>query len=134
MKLAIVGSRAYPNKDRVRRILENQFEKYGGDLVVVSGGCPTGGDRFAKDLAIEMGIQYIEFPPAHSSYNKYCLDSSDRYNKPYSVSNFFTRNTQIAEYCDRLIAFVVKGVKANGTMDTVSKTKKLKKLVAILED
>lgn len=134
MKLAIVGSRFYKNKERIRKIIKNQFEKYGENLIVVSGGCPTGGDRFAKDLAIEMGIKYVEFPPIHSNYNKYCLNSSDMYNKPYSVSNFFSRNTEIAEYCDRLIAFVSKGIKANGTMDTVNKAKKLKKIVAILED
>lgn len=135
MKLAIVGSRAYKNEKKVRVLLEKYNGFYGaGNVEIISGGCPDGGDAIAKKIAIEMGLKYVEFPPIHSKYNFYCVNPPDQYNKPYHVSNFFTRNSQIAEYCDHLAAFVVCGVKANGTMDTFNKATKLKKRCFLFED
>lgn len=87
-----------------------------------------------KQIALELGISYQEYAPAHAKYNQYCVNSLDFYNKPYNVGNFFQRNTQIAENCDHLIAFVIKDVRCNGTMDTFNKAKKLDKQVFLFED
>lgn len=133
--LGVVGSRAYKNRERVCKVISHYIERYGAEnLVIVSGGCPNGGDALAKDVALSLGLCYQEFPPKHSRHNEYCVNPPDQYNKAYHVSNFFERNTQIAEYCDHLVAFVVKGVKANGTMDTATKAKNFNKKVVILED
>lgn len=135
MRVGIVGSRSYTNEKRIRVVLEKYIEKYGAEnLEVVSGGCPDGADSLAKDLALEMGLVYKEFPPIHANHNSYCVLPKENYNKPYHVSNFFTRNGQIAEYVDHLVAFVVNGIKANGTNDTVRKADKLDKKVLVLED
>jgi predicted Rossmann fold nucleotide-binding protein DprA/Smf involved in DNA uptake len=134
MKLAIVGSREYKNENKIRKFLELVNARYGDKLVVVSGGCPNGADFLAKKVALDMELQYVEFPPIHSGHNCYCILPAENYNKPYKVSNFFTRNTQIAEFCDYLAAFVVHGIKANGTMDTATKAKKMGKRVFIYKD
>lgn len=134
MKLGIVGSRKFANEKKIRILIEKYKEKYGDNLIIVSGGCPDGGDFLAKKLALEMGVTYQEFPPIHSKHNKYCVLPSENYNKPYHVSNFFTRNTQIAEYCEHIFGFVVKNVKANGTMHTVEKGRILGKQVFVFED
>lgn len=133
--LGVVGSRAYSNRDRVLKVISRYIERYGAEnLVVVSGGCPNGGDAMAKDVALSLGLYYSEFPPKHARHNEYCVNPPDEYNKPYNVRNFFERNTQIAEYCDHVVAFIVKGVKANGTMDTIAKAKHFNKKVVVLED
>lgn len=134
MKLAIVGSREYKNEKKVTILLTRFRDRYGDKLIVISGGCPTGGDFLARKVALELGLQYVEFPPKHSSHNCYCILPAEEYNKPYHVSNFFTRNTQIAEFCDYLVAFVVHGIKANGTMDTFRKAEKLGKKCFLYED
>jgi predicted Rossmann fold nucleotide-binding protein DprA/Smf involved in DNA uptake len=135
MKVGIVGSRSYNNSGRIRAVIEKYVGKYGAEnLSIVSGGCPDGADALAKNLALEMGLDYQEFPPAHSKHNSYCVLPPENYNKPYQVGNFFKRNGQIAEYVDHLIAFVVHGIKANGTMDTVRRANKFDKQVLVLED
>lgn len=133
MKLGIIGSRAYKNKARIRKIVDFYINQY-KDITIVSGGCPDGGDALAKSVAIEMGVKYEEFPPKHASHNQYCILPVENYGKSFHVGNFFERNTLIAENCDHLIAFIVKGVKANGTMDTVGKARKLDKKVFVFED
>lgn len=134
MKLAIIGSREYKNENKVKILLTRFNERYGDELTIVSGGCPTGGDFLAKQVALEMGLHYVEFPPIHAKHNCYCILPASDYNKSYHVSNFFTRNTQIAEYCDYLAAFIVQGIKANGTMDTFSKANRLGKKCFKYED
>jgi len=97
----------------------------------VSGGCPTGADRWAKEVALEEGVEYREFAPAHHPHNSYCVPPPSEYNRPYDVRNFFTRNTEIAQYCDHVIGFVVPKVRARGTTDTLSKAIDLGKLTKV---
>lgn len=149
-KLAIIGSRKYNNKEKIREVIldkqvrqQRKIELYGPNdikkarndflLEIVSGGCPTGADLYAKELALELGIPYVEFPPAHARWNEYCLKGKECYSHIYKTEYFFARNTEIAEYCDSGVAFICKGVKANGTMDTVNKICKLGKVCKIIE-
>ena len=134
MKLAMVGSREYKNEAKIRRYLELCQERYGDALTVVSGGCPDGADFLARKVALELGIHYVEFPPKHRPWNQYCILSVSEYNQPYHVSNFFARNTQIAEYCEYLAAFTVAGKPCRGTMDTFRKAEKLGKKCFKYED
>lgn len=134
MIVGIVGSREYKNEKRVRAVIGKYIEKYGVNLIIVSGGCPDGADALAKKLALEMSVEYKEFPPAHFGHNAYCVLPAEHYNRRYYVENYFKRNTQIAEYCEHLIAFRIENVKASGTMDTVRKARSLKRQVLVLED
>jgi len=134
MRLAIVGSRAYRNKERIQKIVEKYVAQYTTGVITIISGGAQGADALAKEIALEMGIRYEEYPPIHSRHNKYCTYPPDHYNKPYHVRNFFERNTHIAETCDHLIAFIVKDVKANGTMDTVEKARRFIKKVFVFED
>lgn len=128
MKLAIVGSRAFKNEDRIKWLLEKYIYFYGGpNLEIISGGCSSGADTIAKSLALNMTLTYKEFPPKHRPYNEYCICAPENYAQPYHVSNFFARNSQIAEYCDHAAVFIVKNLECNGSMDTFRKANNLKK-------
>ena len=39
LKIAIVGSRKYTNKKKIKDFIFNLREKYGTDITIVSGGC-----------------------------------------------------------------------------------------------
>lgn len=131
IKIGIVGSRKYKNKEKVIKTLEQCIEKYGKKLTVVSGGA-IGADTLGKEAAIELNLNYIEYNPAHEKWNKYSGKPKEFYEKPYNVGNYFERNSFIAEDSDILFAFIPEGHTSNGTMDTVNKALKLNKYVKII--
>jgi len=132
IKIGIVGSRSYTNKQKIKDLIFEIKEKYGDEVEIVSGGQPLGADGIAKHIALEFGMNYIEFPPAHYSWNMHCKLPATEYNKQYYVTNYFKRNKQIAEYSDMIVAFIPEGVESKGTMNTVSHAERLKKMVKII--
>ena len=127
MKIAIIGSRRYENKKRIKDFVFKLKQKYGDGTTIVSGGCKTGADKYAKKYALELGLQYEEYPPFHEVHNLYCTLPSSRYDKPFSMRNFFARNKIIAGTSDFIVAFIPEGVEANGTMNVLEYAKKLNK-------
>ena len=120
IKIGIVGSRAYTDRNKVKELIFEIKTKYGNEVEIVSGGQKDGADGYAKKYALEFDMNYVEFPPAHYSHNIHCKLSAKHYSKPYYVSNFFKRNKKIAEYSNILVAFVQEGIESRGTMNTVS--------------
>lgn len=103
--IGIVGSRRRDTaKDRA--IVTKKFmELYEEGDRIVSGGCPTGADKFAEIIAKANGIPIIIFYPNWKRYEK---------------KAGFERNTYIAEESDILIACVAEDRKG-GTEDTIKK-------------
>ena len=133
IRVGIVGSRKYTNKKKIKELLFELKQKPHTDVEVVSGGQRDGADGYAKKFALELDMKYVEFPPAHYSWNMHCKLPAIKYNKPYYVTNYFKRNKQIAEYSDIVIAFIPSGVESKGTMNTIEYAKKFKKLIKILD-
>jgi predicted Rossmann fold nucleotide-binding protein DprA/Smf involved in DNA uptake len=129
MKVGIVGSRRYENSDKVRQAIVDLKKEFGSELIIVSGGQEKGADGLAKKHAIELGVCYVEFPPAHYRWNKYCVNSNLSYNKKYNVGNYFARNKEIAQYSDVVLAFIPDGVESKGTENTIMHATKLNKKV-----
>ena len=127
MRVAIVGSRRYENKKKIKDFVFKLKEKYGTNTIIVSGGCKTGADKYAKKYSLELGLQYEEYPPFHEVHNLYCTLPQSRYDKPFSMRNFFVRNKIIASVSDFIAAFIPDGVEANGTNSLLEYAKKLDK-------
>ena len=132
MKVGIVGSRKYTNKNNIRDFIFRLKEEFGDGVEIVSGGCKFGADKYAKKYALEFDMKYVEFPPSHESYNIHCILPRYKYGKPYAVWHFFERNKDIAKYSDKIVAFIPEGIKSNGTMNTIEHAQKMKKKVVIL--
>ena len=132
MKIAIVGSRRYENKKKIKDFIFKLKEQYGTDTIIVSGGCKQGADRYAKKYALELGLQYEEYPPFHEVHNLYCPLPESSYRKPYSVKYFFARNKIIAKTSDFIVGFIPEGIEGRGTMNTISYAKKLDKKYIII--
>jgi len=126
MKVAIVGSRRYENKKKIKDFVFKLKNEYGEKTIIVSGGCKTGADKYAKKYALELGLKYEEYPPFHEVHNLYCTMPESRYGKPYNIRNFFARNKIIAGTSDFIVAFIPEGVEANGTYTTLELCKKIK--------
>lgn len=127
LKVGVVGSRrrnTEQDKQIIRQALQHLIAKDPEvKIFLVSGGCPLGADRFAEELATELGLEIsIHYP------DKSKLEANERW--AYAKINF-ARNTLIAEECDILIALCVLN-SPGGTDDTVKKAKKLNKPVVLL--
>ena len=132
MKIAIVGSRRYENKKKIKDFIFKLKQEHGTNTIIVSGGCRDGADRYAKKYALELGLQYEEYPPFHEGHNLYCTIPSHRYGQPYSVKNFFARNKIIAGTADMVVGFIPEGIEANGTISTINYAEKFGKKTIII--
>jgi len=106
-KIAIIGTRkrdGWIDFDVIERLFFDIYEP--GDWIV-SGGCPTGGDRFAKKLHQKHFIPYLEFPANWKKYGK---------------GAGFIRNSDIAKNADILISCLTRQSEG-GADDTVKKFK-----------
>ena len=132
MKVAIIGSREYENSRKIKDTLTELKKRFGDKLIIISGGAQYGADKFARKYALEFGIKYKEFNPAHTTKNLYSAMSDNYYDKPYHVSQFHHRNMLIAKACDCMMAFIPNGDGAVGTVSAIKKVKKLNKPVTII--
>ena len=132
MKVAIVGSRKYENKKRIKDFIFKIKQERGQDTIIVSGGCKDGADRYAKKYALELGLQYEEYPPFHEVHNLYCVLPEHCFGKPFNMKYFFVRNKQIAQSSDIVVAFIPEGHKSNGSESTIKYAKKFNKKVLII--
>ncbi len=132
MKVGIVGSRRYENRKKIKDFIFELEKKFGNDLIIVSGGCKNGADKYAKKYALELDVQYEEYPPFHEVHNLYCVLPETLYGKPYKVSNYFARNKQIAKNSDMVVGFISENTQSNGTDSTLKYAKKFNKKTLII--
>ena len=133
MRVGLVGSRLYENKKKIKDFIFKLKQEHGTDTIIVSGGCKDGADKYAKKYALELGLQYEEYPPFHDVHNLYCVLPEAVYGKPYSMKYFFVRNKQIAKQSDMVVGFIPKGVISNGTNSTLKYAKQFEKKTVIID-
>ena len=132
MKVAIIGSRRYENKKKIKDFIFKLKQEFGEDTIIVSGGCKQGADKYAKKYALELGLQYEEYPPFHDVHNLYCPLPESRYGKPYSVKYYHARNKIIAGTSDYIAAFIQRSCESDGTMSTIRYAEKFNKKIIII--
>jgi predicted Rossmann fold nucleotide-binding protein DprA/Smf involved in DNA uptake len=132
MKVGIIGSRRYESKKKIKDFIFKLKQQYGDKTIIVSGGCKQGADRYAKKYALELGLQYEEYPPFHEVHNLYCPLPESRYGKPYSVKYFHARNKIIAGTSDYVVAFIQRSCESDGTLSTLKYAKKFDKKAIII--
>lgn len=99
MKLAVIGSRVYPNYAQIYQVISCLPP----DTEIVSGGA-RGVDYIAKKAAQINLLPYKEFPAEWEIYGK---------------AAGFMRNSLIVDYCEGLIAFW--DGESRGTLDSILK-------------
>ena len=130
--IGIVGSRRWADKTKLKDFIYKLKETYKDSVVIVSGGCKSGADHYAKKYALEFDMKYVEFPPTHANHNMHCILPKFKYGKFYAVWRFFERNKQIAEHSDIVVGFIPNGVNSPGTMSTLEHAEKLNKKTLII--
>lgn len=128
-RVAIIGSRSIKDRDWVNYHLDmllgaqSNREIVGGRPGVIVSGGAVGPDTFGKEWAEGEGIPVVLYKPAH-------LVNSELFE--YDPRNFFARNKQIVDNCDRVIAFYDPKSTTNGTLTTINKARKSGKDVTVI--
>lgn len=62
-KILITGSRSYTDVITVWEAIEAVISRNPDTQhTIITGGCPTGADKFAKEVAQRLDLDYIEYP------------------------------------------------------------------------
>lgn len=92
-RIGIIGTRRRDTPS-VQRLIEEQFWKiYQEGDIIVSGGCPQGGDKFAEAIAKANGIPILTIYPNYKRYGQGAPK---------------VRNTPVAQASDVVIASVIR--------------------------
>ncbi len=119
-RIAIVGSRDYPDLEQVRAYVRTLPR----DTEIVSGGA-RGVDSVAVEEAKRLGMSVKVFP-AQWQYE------DENGNMIYDKTAGMKRNAQIVEYADKVVAFWHN--KSRGTGDTIARARKAGKGVEVFEN
>lgn len=112
-RIIIIGSRRR-NEPVDWIITGNEFLKiYEEGDIIISGGCPTGGDHFAEMLSARYNIPIVIWPAEWKKDGVY---------RPWAG---FARNTIVANNGDVVVACVAPD-RTGGTEDTIKKFKVFK--------
>lgn len=107
-KIAIVGSRNYPNRKEV----QDYVKALPRGTIVVSGGA-KGVDTWAEEMAVATGLEVEIYKPEWSKYGR---------------SAGFRRNATIVLNADKVVAFTTG---SKGTANTIATARKYGKEVEI---
>lgn len=113
-RIGIIGSRRRDCINDLELVFERFLELYKPGDVIVSGGCPKGGDAFAEIIVEVLGLPDDQFILHEAKWNK------------YGKAAGFKRNTYIAQDSDIILACVAEDRKG-GTEDTIKKYLSLRK-------
>jgi|694.fasta_scaffold24705_12 hypothetical protein len=122
-RIGLIGENTYENKLKIKNILFQLKQKHGTDIEIVSRGTLQGAEKYVKKYALDLGLQYREFNPAHTTHNLYSALNEGFYNKPYKPFNFILRDKMFVSYVDVCICLVEEN----------SSAKNLKTCIVLLE-
>ena len=119
-KIIIIGSRSRDTNEDFRLVYDEFKKWYKDGDIIISGGCPKGGDRFAEVIASRLGMtetngQLIIHRPIKPAKH------SPKY---IWAKAFYDRNTVVAKEAEDntvTIACISKTKTGGGTGDTLSK-------------
>ncbi len=114
IKLAIVGSRTFTNKNLFNQKINEFILKYNTPDIIISGGA-KGADTLGENYAIDNNIPLKIFYPDWSKHGK--------------IAGII-RNTNIVNDCTHILAFPSKN--GTGTQDTIRKGKLANKKIFVV--
>lgn len=132
--IGVIGSRDRNSPEDFELLRSKFFYVYRDGDSIISGGCPTGGDKFAEDIANYDLYHYIE-----RIYDGRKVKAPEPEVMFVHMPDWellgrsagFVRNTYIARDCNILLALVSR-TREGGVADTIKKTKDLGKEIIIL--
>jgi hypothetical protein len=121
-KVAIVGSRGYPDQRAVREYVKALPH----ETVIVSGGCPNSPDEWAESVARGRGMRVWSYPVDTVGLP----EGGDERRRAFG-RRAYERNAKIVAAADRVVAFY--DGQSHGTRNTIALARKHGKPVEVIE-
>ena len=123
MTIGITGSNKYENKRKIKQFLFKFKDQ--PKIEIVCRGNRDGADKYVKKYALELGLNYIEVPVAHTARSLYSQLPDAYFNKPFSIRNYFIQQNIYIKQCDKFIIFGTQGDKIiNNLLNAINKLEK----------
>jgi 3-deoxy-D-arabino-heptulosonate 7-phosphate (DAHP) synthase len=74
-------------------------------ITIVGLGDRNGADKYVKKFALELGYEYREMNPAHTTKNLYSLMTESYYDKPYQPKNLHQQAKIFSNFVDSCVLF-----------------------------
>lgn len=132
LTLGITGSKTFEGKSKIKNFIHKLRENFDGDITIVGLGDKNGADKYVKKYALELGYDYKELNPPHTTQNLYSLMSENFYNKPYSAKNLFTNSKIFCSYIDKCVMFDDTNTTDKKVHNLIKQLTRLKKKTIIL--
>lgn len=110
IKVGIIGSDLYENKLKIKDMIFKLKERHGDNIEIVSRGGTNGAEKYVRKYAIEFGLKYKEFNPAHTVCNLYSALNESFYNKQYTPFNFVLRDKIFSKYVDKCFCLFTENI------------------------
>lgn len=68
-RVLVCGGRDYNSVHNVYEVLDRVLLKYGDNMIVIHGSCPTGADYLAEKWAKDREVGYMGFPARWNIWN-----------------------------------------------------------------
>lgn len=125
MKVGITGGRSGARPDQLETLRSKLFEVFATSLH--HGDC-VGADAQAHEIARELGLRIVVYPPDNPEYRAWCAGDEFWSPRPY-----LKRNYDIVDNTDLLIALPDRPeCQRSGTWSTVRYARRLNKPVVVI--
>lgn len=105
MILGITGSKTFENRIKIKNFIHRLKEHTKEPITIVGLGDKNGADKYVKKFALELGYEYREMNPAHTTKTLYSLMTEAYYSKPYQARNFHQQGQIFTSYIDQCVIF-----------------------------
>ena len=94
----------------MKKVMSNLFERYGKDNIqIVSSVIKYGIGSEVKKFSLDMGLDYVDFPPRHHQPTPYTINPLYQYGKGYHPMNFRDCFFEVIDYSNGILIFNTKG-------------------------
>lgn len=124
MTIGIIGGHDVLHKDKkIKELLFKIKQQFGNLVIIASGGNRIGVETSVKSIALEFGMNYVEYNPSFSGHNEYSAEPPEYFNKKYHFSHYFDRYKKMMFDIDRLVIVVDETVKDPAIKQLLKNTK-----------
>jgi murein L,D-transpeptidase YcbB/YkuD len=103
--IAIIGSERYENQSAIRDFIFKIKQNLGDNVSIITRGFKNGTEKYVKKFAIDMGMRYVEYNPAHTPHNLYSGMAENYYDKEFHPTQALHQYKLVVDTSDLIFYF-----------------------------